>query len=76
MNSRAQERLSIESYLRLALQRNELVLHSQPRMRLGTRTLVAVEALVRWQHPRRGLLEASKFIEVAEDTVLIVPIGE
>src|SRR3569832_1063010 len=49
MNARAQERLSIESYLRLALKRNELVLHYQPRMRLATRTLVGVEALVRWQ---------------------------
>jgi len=76
MNARAQERLSIESYLRLALNRHELVLHFQPRMRLATRTLVGVEALVRWQHPRRGLLAPSKFIEVAEDSGLIVPIGE
>jgi len=76
MNAKAQERLSIESYLRLALKRNELVLHFQPRMRLNTRALVGVEALVRWQHPRRGLLAPSKFIEVAEDSGLIVPIGE
>jgi len=76
MNARAQERLSIESYLRLAIKRNELVLHFQPRMRLASRSLVGVEALVRWQHPRRGLLAPSKFIEVAEDSGLIVPIGE
>ena len=76
MNARAQERLSVESYLRLALRRNELVLHFQPRMRLSSRELVGVEALVRWQHPRRGLLAPSKFIEVAEDSGLIVPIGE
>jgi diguanylate cyclase (GGDEF)-like protein/PAS domain S-box-containing protein len=76
MNARAQERLSVESYLRLALRRNELLLHFQPRMRLAERTLVGVEALVRWQHPRRGLLPPAKFIEVAEDSGLIVPIGE
>src|SRR5206468_10418505 len=76
MNARAQERLSVENYLRLAVRRNELVLHFQPRMAFGTRELVAVEALLRWQHPRRGLLLPSKFIDVAEDSGLIVPIGE
>ncbi|HYC35827.1 MAG TPA: EAL domain-containing protein [Usitatibacter sp.] len=75
MNARAQERLSVESYLRLALRRNELVLHYQPRKTLQGE-LVGVEALVRWQHPRRGLLLPGKFIEVAEDSGLIVPIGE
>jgi diguanylate cyclase (GGDEF)-like protein len=75
MNARAQERLSVESYLRLALKRNELVLHYQPRMTLAGE-LVGVEALVRWQHPRRGLLAPVKFIDVAEDSGLIVPIGE
>jgi len=76
MNSRAQERLSVESYLRLALKRNELVLHYQPRVKMATGELVGVEALIRWQHPRRGLLMPDKFIEVAEDSGLIVPIGE
>jgi diguanylate cyclase (GGDEF)-like protein len=76
MNTRAQERLSVENYLRLALRRNELVLHYQPRMNAGTGGLVGAEALVRWQHPRRGLLAPDKFIEVAEDSGLIVPIGE
>ena len=75
MNARAQERLSVESYLRLALKRNELVLHYQPRMTLAGE-LVGVEALVRWQHPRRGLLAPARFIDVAEDSGLIVPIGE
>ncbi len=75
MNARAQERLSVESYLRLALKRNELVLHYQPRMTLGGE-LVGVEALVRWQHPRRGLLPPARFIDIAEDSGLIVPIGE
>jgi diguanylate cyclase (GGDEF)-like protein/PAS domain S-box-containing protein len=76
MNARAQERLSIENYLRLALRRNELVLHYQPRMNAASGELVGVEALIRWQHPRRGLLGPDKFIDVAEDSGLIVPIGE
>jgi diguanylate cyclase (GGDEF)-like protein/PAS domain S-box-containing protein len=76
MNARAQERLSVENYLRLALKRNELLLHYQPRMSMASGELTGVEALIRWQHPRRGLLEPGKFIEVAEDSGLIVPIGE
>ena len=76
MNARAQERLAVENYLRLALRRNELVLHYQPRMKVATGELVGVEALIRWQHPRRGLLAPGKFIDVAEDSGLIVTIGE
>ena len=76
MNARAQERLSIETFLRLALSRGELLLHYQPRIRVATGELVGAEALIRWQHPRRGLLAPGKFIDVAEDSGLIVPIGE
>jgi diguanylate cyclase (GGDEF)-like protein len=76
MNTRAQERLSVENYLRLALRRNELVLHYQPRLRIADGALVGVEALIRWQHPRRGLITPDKFIDIAEDSGLIVPIGE
>ena len=76
MNARAQERLSVENYLRLALRRQELVLHYQPRIRVADGTLAGVEALIRWQHPRRGLLSPDKFIDVAEDSGLIVAIGE
>jgi EAL domain-containing protein (putative c-di-GMP-specific phosphodiesterase class I) len=76
MNVRAQERLSVENYLRLALRRHELTLHYQPRVSFATGELLGVEALIRWQHPRRGLLTPDKFIDVAEDSGLIVPIGE
>jgi diguanylate cyclase (GGDEF)-like protein len=76
MNARAQDRLAIENYLRLALRRNELLLHYQPRIDIPSGEMVGVEALIRWQHPRRGLLGPGKFIEIAEDSGLIVPIGE
>lgn len=76
LNARAQERLAIENYLRLALRRNELVLHYQPRVSFDTGRIVGVEALLRWQHPRHGLLSPEKFLGVAEDSGLIVPIGE
>jgi diguanylate cyclase (GGDEF)-like protein/PAS domain S-box-containing protein len=76
MNAKAQDRLSVENYLRLALRRNELVIHYQPRMRMSDGVLVGVEALIRWQHPRRGLLGPEKFINVAEESGLIVPMGE
>jgi diguanylate cyclase (GGDEF)-like protein/PAS domain S-box-containing protein len=75
MNARAQERLSVENHLRLALRRHELLLHYQPRMSFAGE-LLGVEALIRWQHPRRGLLPPDRFIDVAEDSGLIVPIGE
>lgn len=76
LNAKAQERLAIENYLRLALRRDELVLHYQPRVSFKTGQITGVEALIRWQHPRHGLLVPDKFIGVAEDSGLIVPIGE
>ena len=76
MNARAQDRLSTENYLRLALRRDELILHYQPRVSFVTGRVTGVEALIRWQHPRRGLLLPDKFIGVAEDSGLIMPIGE
>jgi EAL domain-containing protein (putative c-di-GMP-specific phosphodiesterase class I) len=68
-------RLDVESGLRGALERGELRLHYQPEVDLASGRVHAVEALLRWQHPERGLLAPAEFIAVAEDTGLIVPIG-
>ncbi len=76
MHSEAVERLEIERDLRLALERDELRLLYQPILRCDTRQLDSVEALVRWQHPERGLLNPGHFIRIAVHSGLIVPIGD
>ncbi len=76
MNTRALERLSLESALRKALERDEFLLHYQPQVSLESGEIVGVEALIRWQHPSQGLISPAVFIPVAEESGLIVPIGE
>jgi diguanylate cyclase (GGDEF)-like protein/PAS domain S-box-containing protein len=75
MNVRAVERQSIEESLRLALERQEFALHYQPKVNLRTGEITGAEALIRWTHPTRGPVSPAQFIPVAEDSGLIVPIG-
>ncbi|RFC36195.1 MAG: diguanylate cyclase (GGDEF) domain-containing protein [Candidatus Nitrotoga sp. SPKER] len=76
MNAKALERLTLENELRQAIYRQEFVLHYQPRIDLASGQITGMEALVRWQHPVQGLLYPTKFIPVAEESGLIVPLGE
>jgi EAL domain-containing protein (putative c-di-GMP-specific phosphodiesterase class I) len=76
MNARGLEKLGLENGLRHALNRGEFLLHYQPQVELSTGRIGGIEALIRWKHPELGLVYPDKFIGLAEETGLIVPIGE
>ena len=76
MHGRAVDRLELENDLRRAIEEDEFVVHYQPIVNLQTGGLWGLEALVRWEHPKRGLLDPSEFVPVAEESGLVVPMGE
>jgi diguanylate cyclase (GGDEF)-like protein/PAS domain S-box-containing protein len=75
MNRQAVERQSLEGSLRHAVERGGFLLHYQPKINLFTGQITGAEALIRWQHPNRGLVSPAQFVPIAEDCGLILPIG-
>jgi len=76
LHENAAQRIQLESQLRLALERGEFLLHYQPKLDLAGGSISGFEALLRWQHPQRGLVPPLEFISILEDTGLILPVGE
>jgi diguanylate cyclase (GGDEF)-like protein/PAS domain S-box-containing protein len=76
MTAKVKHRLSLESHLRHALEKKEFLLYYQPKVSAKTGKITGAEALIRWQHPEKGLVSPTDFVSVLEDTGLIVPVGE
>lgn len=76
MNAYVQDRLSIENHLRESLGCNHFILYYQPKVNTRTGQIVGMEALIRWRHPERGFVSPATFISIAEETGLIIPLGE
>ncbi|MDE2452251.1 MAG: EAL domain-containing protein, partial [Burkholderiales bacterium] len=76
MNERALARLALQAELRRALERGEFILHYQPRLNTASGRIVGAEALIRWRHPRRGMVPPADFMALVEENGLVVPIGE
>ena len=76
LNARVTHRINLERELRHALEHREFELHYQPQVSVDTGRIVAAEALIRWRHPQRGLVAPAEFIGIAEETGLILPIGQ
>lgn len=76
MSANASERLTLQSSLHQAIAKRQFVLHYQPQIETGSGRLMGVEVLVRWEHPERGLVPPNKFIPIAEESDLIIRLGE